>query len=160
MPRILFYLSSGTDERSRFRIACRLTEQAYLSGQRVFVRLQDASQLKSFDDLLWTFADRSFVPHETFKEEAQWQQTPVLIGYEAQPQLSFDMLLNLADDVPSCVALASQVAEIIDGDEEHKRAGRIRFRHYRDNGMTPETHNIASATSEGSQPDGKSLLPR
>jgi len=36
--------------------------------------------LSTFDDLLWTFADRSFVPHEPYREAAQWQEVPVLLS--------------------------------------------------------------------------------
>jgi DNA polymerase III subunit chi len=142
MPRVAFYLSEGTEERLRQKIACRLVEQAYLSGQRVLVCLQDQAQMQSFDDLLWTFADRSFVPHEAYRCDEQWQETPVLLGCGTQPQQSFDLLINLADSVPAAATLAAQVTEIIDADDARRRAGRVRFRLYRDQGMVPETHNI------------------
>ena len=142
MPRVSFYLCGGTDERQRLKIACRMAEQAYLAGQRVLVSLQDPAQLQLFDDLLWTFADRSFVPHEAYLNDAQWQDAPILLGCGAQPQQPFDLLINLAESVPPAAALASQVTEIIDADEPRKRAGRDRFRYYRDQGMAPETHNI------------------
>jgi DNA polymerase-3 subunit chi len=144
MPRVAFYLLPSNDDRARFRMACRVTEQAYLSGQRVFVALEDAAQLQSFDDLLWTFADRSFVPHEPYREDRQWQEVPVLLGTSEQPQGPFDTLVNLGSAVPAAAALAQQVAEIIDADEPRRVAGRVRFRHYRDQGITPETHNIQS----------------
>ena len=144
MPRVSFYLSGGTEERLRLKIACRLAEHAYLSGQKILVSLKDPSQLQQFDDLLWTFADRSFVPHEPYREDAQWQDTPVLLGCDAQPQRSFDLLINLTDAVPPAVPLANQVAEIIDGDDARRKAGRARFRQYRDQGMTLETHDIAA----------------
>ncbi|HEX4376477.1 MAG TPA: DNA polymerase III subunit chi [Steroidobacteraceae bacterium] len=144
MPRVSFYLSGGTEERLRLKIACRLAEQAYLSGQKILVSMQDPSQLQRFDDLLWTFADRSFVPHEPYREDAQWQDTPVLLGCDTQPQRSFDLLINLTDAMPPAVPLANQVAEIIDGDDARRKAGRARFRQYRDQGMTLETHDIAA----------------
>jgi DNA polymerase III subunit chi len=140
--RVEFYVLPGTDERVRFRQACRLAEQAYLAGERVLVSLDDPAQMQIFDEMLWTFADRSFVPHEPYRDEAQWQDTPVLLGYNAAPSQSFDVLVNLRSDVPCAAALARHIAEIIDADETRRRAGRIRFRHYRDAGLTPETHNI------------------
>jgi DNA polymerase-3 subunit chi len=142
MPRVAFYLLSSTDDRSRLKVACRLTEQSYLSGQRVFVCVEDTAQLQGFDELLWTFADRSFVPHETFREDAQWQETPVLLGTGSQPQQPFEMLINLSATIPPSARFADQIAEIIDADEPRRQAGRIRFRHYRDQGIRAETHNI------------------
>jgi DNA polymerase-3 subunit chi len=93
---------------------------------------------------LWTFADRSFVPHEIYSDPQQWQHTPVLLGCEAQPQQPFDLLLNLGTEVPAAAARAGRVAEIVDAEEPRRRAGRNRFRHYRELGLAPETRNIAA----------------
>jgi DNA polymerase-3 subunit chi len=140
--RVEFHLLPAADERVRYRHACRLAEQAYLAGERVLVSLDSVAQLQAFDEMLWTFADRSFVPHEAYRDEQQWEQTPVLLGCDPQPRQAFDVLLNLANDVPVAASLARRVSEIIDADEPRRRAGRVRFRQYRDAGLTPETHNI------------------
>jgi DNA polymerase-3 subunit chi len=87
------------------------------------------------------------VPHETYRDEQQWEETPVLLGCDAQPQHAFDVLLNLGSEVPVAAALARRVSEIIDADEVRRRAGRVRFRHYRDAGLTPQTHNIPAGQS-------------
>jgi DNA polymerase-3 subunit chi len=145
--RVEFYLLPVADERGRYKHACRLAEQAYLAGEHVLVSLDNAAQMQTFDEMLWTFADRSFVPHETYRDEQQWEETPVLLGCDAQPQHAFDVLLNLGSDVPVAAALARRVSEIIDADEVRRRAGRVRFRHYRDAGLTPQTHNIPAGQS-------------
>jgi len=133
--RVDFYVLPGSEARARLKLACRVAEKAFLGGQRVFVWLPDAEQLREFDELLWSFADRSFVPHE---------ETPVLLSCSAQPQHGVEVLLNLGVDVPALAATASRIAEIVDADEARRRAGRNRFRHYRDQGLSPETHNIAA----------------
>jgi DNA polymerase III subunit chi len=143
-PRVDFYVLPGTEARARLKFACRIAEKAYLADQRVFVWLEDAAEMQSFDELLWTFADRSFVPHEIYSDAQQWQHTPVLLGCEAQPQQPFDVLLNLGSEVPAAAAHAVRIAEIVDAEEPRRRAGRDRFRHYRDRGLAPETHNIAT----------------
>ncbi|MGA8709448.1 MAG: DNA polymerase III subunit chi [Steroidobacteraceae bacterium] len=141
--RVDFYVTSGTEERSRFKLACKLTEQAYLAGERVLVCFDEPQALGRFDELLWTYADRSFVPHEIFADAAQWQDTPVLLCCGSQPRQPFDLLVNLGDDVPAAAGHASRIAELIDGDEGRRRAGRNRFRQYREQGLTPETHSIS-----------------
>jgi DNA polymerase III subunit chi len=143
-PRVDFYVLPGSEARTRLKFACRIAEKAYLADQRVFVWLDDATELRSFDELLWTFADRSFVPHEIYSDPQQWQHTPVLLGCEAQPQQPFDVLLNLGTEVPAAAARAGRVAEIVDAEEPRRRAGRNRFRHYRELGLAPETRNIAA----------------
>jgi DNA polymerase-3 subunit chi len=142
--RVDFYVLPGTEARARLKFACRIAEKAYLADQHVFVWLDDASELQSFDELLWSFADRSFVPHEIYSDAQQWQDTPVLLGCEAQPRQPFDVLLNLGSEVPAAATHAGRIAEIVDAEEPRRRAGRNRFRHYRDLGLAPETHNIAA----------------
>jgi DNA polymerase-3 subunit chi len=144
MRRVDFYVLSGTEERTRFKLACRLTEQAYLAGERVLVWLEDPRALERFDELLWTFSDRSFVPHENFAQPPQWQDTPVLLSCGAQPEQDFPLLVNLSNALPAAAARAARVIELIDADEERRRAGRNRFRQYREQGLTPETHNVGS----------------
>lgn len=142
--RIQFYVLPSADERLRLKLACRLTEEAYLAGQRVYVWLDDPLQLQKFDEMLWTFADRSFIPHERYQNAQQWQETPVLLSCDAHPQESFDLLLNLGGLVPAAASQARQISEIVGGDEPSRQAGRARFRQYRDRGLTPETHNMSA----------------
>ena len=144
-----FYVLASTDSRERLRLACRLTEKAYLSDARVLVWSDDAAELATFDDLLWTFADKSFVPHEPYREAAQWQEVPVLLSgpSDAAPGSSFDILLNLGAVVPAFAAQANRILEIIDADESRRQAGRARFRSYRDRGLSPQTHHLNGSPS-------------
>ena len=133
LPRVDFYVLPGTEARARLKFACRIAEKAYLADQRVFVWLDDAAELQSFDELLWTFADRSFVPHELYRDAQQWQDTPVLLGCDAQPQQPFDMLLNLGSAVPAAPPHAPAASPR--SWTRRSRAGApdaTRFRHYRD----------------------------
>ncbi len=134
----------GSEPRARLKFACRIAEQAFLDDLKVFVWLDDAAELRSFDELLWTFADRSFVPHEIFSDAGQWQDTPVLLCCDATPAQGFDLLLNLGSEVPAAAAAARRIVEIVDAQESQRRAGRNRFRHYRELGLAPETHNVAA----------------
>lgn len=142
--RVDFYVLADEDERARLKLACRLAEKAYLAGQRVFVRAQDATELTSFDELLWSFADRSFVPHESYLDARQWQDTAVLLGCQDSPDADYDVLLNLAADIPAAAARAARIIEIVDADESRRQASRQRFRAYRDRGLNPQTHHIAA----------------
>ena len=54
-----------------------------------------------------------------------------------------ELLINLTPSVPSCFEGFQRIAEIIDGSQAGRSAGRERFRFYRDNGFDPQTHRIA-----------------
>jgi DNA polymerase III subunit chi len=148
LQRVDFYVLSGLEERPRLKVGCRIAERAYLAGERVFVWLDEPRTLERFDELLWTFADRAFVPHEIFETEAQWQDTAVLVSCDPQPQQSYGVLINLGNAIPASAAHAASVAEVIDAHEERRQAGRARFRQYRDRGITPATHNMATEDAD------------
>jgi DNA polymerase-3 subunit chi len=145
--RVDFLVLAGSEERARYKLGCRIAEQAYLAGKRVFVWLDDPQSLERFDELLWSFADRSFVPHEQYSEAQQWQHSPVLLSCSAQPQQSYDLLVNLGAAIPPAAAHAARITELIDADEQRRSAGRHRFRQYRDRGLTPNSRNLAAEDS-------------
>jgi DNA polymerase III subunit chi len=140
-----FYVLEDASGGARLRTACRIVEKAYLADHRVLVWLPDAEALRTFDELLWTFGDRSFVPHELLQSGAKIE-APVLLSTEAVPQEPVDVIVNLAAEVPPCAPLAPRIIEIIDGDAERRQAGRARFRAYKDQGLNPATHNLRTDT--------------
>ncbi|MGH8286921.1 MAG: DNA polymerase III subunit chi [Steroidobacteraceae bacterium] len=140
--RVDFYVLEEASASGRLRLACRLAEKAYLAGQAVLIWDTDSSELSELDELLWTFADRSFVPHETLLSVAVAPESPVLLSAGVVAERPLDVLINLAAEVPACFAQVERVADIIDGDDARRRAGRARFRAYRDLGLQPETHTI------------------
>ncbi|MGA7539324.1 MAG: DNA polymerase III subunit chi [Steroidobacteraceae bacterium] len=63
-PRVDFYVLGDTASSARLKLACRLAEKAYLASQRALIWHTDRAELQALDELLWTFAEGSFVPHE------------------------------------------------------------------------------------------------
>ena len=141
--RVDFYLVGSTDSRAWLTAACRLAEKACDQGLRVAVRTASPSQTAELDDLMWTFSDRSFVPHGVWPAEPEFAaETPVLIASSALPDSHRDVLINLADDLPSDAERYGRVCEVVAGDEEAKRRARIRWRGYKDAGLDPATHSL------------------
>lgn len=146
MPQIDFYVTQAPDATAWLKLACRVTEKAYLAGRRVFVWSSDAAVLTRFDELLWTFADGSFVPHDLVKNPAGTHDVPVLLSSDA-PDGDLDVLVNLDRGIPAFVDRAARVAEFIDADPARREAGRTRFRGYRDRGLAPATHQVSASGS-------------
>jgi DNA polymerase III subunit chi len=140
--RVDFYVLEGSSASGRLKIACRLAEKAYLAAQTALVWHTDVEELRAFDDMLWTFMDGSFVPHEMLTAGSSSHEAPVLLSAGTAPPTPVDIVINLAPDLPSCLSQTRRVAEIIDGDEGRRRAGRARFKAYRDLGIQPASHNI------------------
>jgi len=140
--RVDFYVLEESSAAARLKLACRLAEKAYLAAQTALVWHTDVEELRAFDDLLWTFMDGSFVPHEMLTAGASSSESPVLLSAGTLPSEDVDIIINLAPEVPGCLARTRRIAEIVDGDEARRRAGRARFKAYRDLGIQPASHNI------------------
>ena len=141
-PRVDFYVSADAGESARLRLACRIAEKAYLAQQKVVVLFDDASVLPRFDELLWTFGDGSFVPHDTVTAEGVSCVAPVALTTGPLPAEHADVLINLGGSVPSTFEKFSRVAEFLDARPEVRAAGRERFKVYRGKSIEPQTHNI------------------
>jgi DNA polymerase-3 subunit chi len=138
-----FYVLGKPDHRTRLVTACRLAEKAYDQGLRVAVRTSSPSETAEVDDLMWTFSDRSFVPHAVWPAEpALAAATPVLIASGALPDSHRDVLVNLADDLPAAPAHYGRVCEVVGADDDAKRRARFRWRGYRDAGLEPASHAL------------------
>ena len=141
--KVDFYTLGESDRRARLVTACRLAEKAYDQGLRVAVRTASAAETAEFDELLWTFSDRSFVPHVVWPTEPDVvAATPVVVGSSSLPASHRDVLINLAPDAPADFSAYARICEVVGGDEDAKKAGRHRWRTYRDAGCAPEAHPL------------------
>jgi DNA polymerase III subunit chi len=140
--RVDFYILDDASSSARLKLACKLAEKAYLASQRVLLWHTDAAELRVLDEMLWTFSDGSFVPHEALGTTGALGEAPVLLSVGVAPSANVDIVINLAFDLPSCLSRTRRIAEIIDGDDARRRAGRARFKAYRDLGVQPASHNI------------------
>lgn len=140
--RVDFYVLEEPSTSARLKLACKLAEKAYLTSQTTLVWHTDPDELRAFDEMLWTFNDGSFVPHEMLSSTGALPETPVMLSAGTPPSQNVDVVINLAPDVPPCLAQTRRVAEIIDGDDNRRRAGRARFKAYRELGLQPTSHNV------------------
>jgi DNA polymerase-3 subunit chi len=140
LPRVDFYILAATEPVSRLRFACRLTEKAYALKHGVYAHTGSADEARQLDELLWTFRQGSFVPHGLIDDTDD--RTPVKIGRPDNAQTTGELLINLSTGTPDFVGNYKRVAEIVDGSEASKQAGRERFKQYRSMGLDPVTHNI------------------
>lgn len=139
--RVDFYILDDPSPTTRLKLACKLAEKAYLADQTVLVWHTDPDELRAFDEMLWTFHDGSFVPHEMLAGGTV-AEAPVLLSAGVTPSANVDIVINLGPDLPPCLAQTRRIAEIIDGDDTRRRAGRARFKAYRELGVQPASHNI------------------
>jgi len=148
MPSVEFHTLAEESDTARLKLACTLIERGFLDGERLLVWLDDATQLTAFDNLLWTFGDRAFVPHEPLAEDPAACEAPVqLTCAQALPAAalagSFRTLVQLRSRPDESVLRFERIIEVVDAEPARRDAGRTRFRFYRDHGAPPQHFNAA-----------------
>ncbi len=139
--RVDFYLLTG-ETQDPLLIVCRLLEKAYLRGHKVFVYSASKQEAENLDELLWTFKDNSFIPHN-LQGEGPEPPPPIQIGYGEEPRGFDDILVNLRPEIPPFYSRFRRVIEIVANEETAKESSRSRYREYRAKKCDLQTHNIA-----------------
>lgn len=143
LHRVDFHVLSDGSPEARLRCACRLAEAAFDQGRRVYVQTASLAESQRLDELLWTFNERSFVPHEIFNGNGPThEQVRVLLGEAAAPATHRELLINLANALPAALESYAGIAEIVALDPEQKKQSRERYKTYRALGCALEMHNL------------------
>jgi len=144
MTRVNFYIIEQGSADAIDNFICRLTEKVWSQESTVYIHTQGHDHAVKFDDLLWTYKEEGFIPHQVVAEDNDDQS--VLIGHEnsaEMPNSHHGVLINLNEDIPPFFSQFDRVAEIISGDENSRAKGRERYQFYRDRGYALETHKMS-----------------
>lgn len=143
MSRVDFYVLSQDSSDARQRFACRLAEKAAEQGNRVYLQTASPGDAQRLDDLLWTFNERGFLPHELSTGSGpSHPRVLVLVGSAAPPPTHRELLINLTDALPAELDSCPRIAEIVDTDPQRKQLSRDRYKAYRERGCELESHNV------------------
>jgi len=141
MPQIDFYILHHTQtflERDRF--VCRLVDKVWHQGYHIYIHTTPA-QAKVLDDLLWTFKQESFLPHDIYSEVSP-KMAPIQIGYAEPPNEGLAVLVNLTETVPPFFKQFKRIVEIVMDTPQAREIGRQHYRLYRESGHELRTHDI------------------
>jgi DNA polymerase-3 subunit chi len=139
--RVDFYLLTDNQPEAVDWVACRLLEKAYLRGHKVFVSCESQDKAERLDELLWTYKDDSFIPHN-LQGEGPEPPPPVHISYGSEPRGFHDILLNMATTVPSYFSQFRRVIEIVSANDIAKEISRNHYRVYRTHQCALHTHEV------------------
>jgi DNA polymerase-3 subunit chi len=141
MTEVEFHFNVG----DKLSYSCRLLRKAVTAGSRLLVTGEPA-QLTQLDELLWTFAPTSFLPHcQTQAEGAVRAASPVLLSAvldapEVQ-SLGHGVLVNLGSEVPVGFERFERFIEVVGSDEADRQAARARWSHYKRRGYGLTSHD-------------------
>ena len=129
MTRIDFYQLNPA-QHAWDQVVCRLCQKAWDSRQFTLLLTQNEEQSRHLDQKLWTFADDSFVPHDSAEEPGF--VTPILIHDQSDPAGDRQLLINLSASVPSWFAQFERVIELVT--EDNKLQARANYSYYKERG--------------------------
>ncbi|WP_144213360.1 DNA polymerase III subunit chi [Shewanella donghaensis] len=147
MSKTLFYLmpalnTQATAAESVYLAACQIAEQHYRQQKLVYIHCQSKQQAYAIDELLWQFEPTAFVPHN-LKGEGPITGSPVEIGFDKLgANKSRQLLINLADQVPTFAVKFPQIIDFVANDDALKNIARLRYREYKQLGITLDTAEL------------------
>ena len=134
-----FYILKQDSEQARRHFTCRLVHKIY--RQKISnIAIQTANQAESalLDELLWTFEDISFIPHDisqTFNEVR-----PIIIHHESINDKA-KIILNLSD-APIQSNHVERICEVITAEPKSTQLARERFKQYQTQSVKLNTFKI------------------
>jgi DNA polymerase-3 subunit chi len=143
MPKIDFYILTTDSETERLAFACRLIEKAYKNQHRIYIHAETQTLAHTLDELLWTYREDSFLPHNLYGEGPD-PAPPIQIGFAAKPEKQRDIMINLSTGIPEFFTQFARVCEVINNTPEAQAAARENYRHYRARGFEITTHKLQS----------------
>ncbi len=139
--RVDFYLLASDQRDALWLVACRLLEKAYSRNHRVYVHCANQNDAEFLDDLLWSFRDDSFIPHNLIGEGPE-PPPPIQIGFGREPRGFNDILLNLAPEIPVFHSKFKRIMELVSNQEKEKEQSRVHYKEYRAKGYELHTHHL------------------
>ena len=144
MPQIDFHIVKDPAPEAWLSYACRLVEKVYVMGRHIHIQTADAAMTDHMDDLLWIFRDRSFIPHQrTTDQNELCAVTLNHIELATDDTASGEVLVNLSQEIPKSYTKFERIVEIVGSDPNLVKAGRERFREYKNLGQEPKHHEIS-----------------
>jgi DNA polymerase-3 subunit chi len=146
LQQIDFYIlhHSQTKMQETERFVCQLVDKIWHQGYRVYIHTDSLPRAKLLDEILWTFKQDSFIPHDIYhaEEDIDMMSVPVWIGFNEKMGEHTDVLINLTTGIPTLTTSFQRIAEIVEDTPNARQAGRDRYRFYRDKAYTLKTHEI------------------
>jgi len=122
------------------RLACRLALMAWERGHQITVVTDSEAAAADFDQLLWEVPTGRFVPHSKDSQSDE-ASAPVTITTMARLN-GGDLLINLCSQPLTEPARFNRLLEIVPPEETGLKASRDKYRYYREQGLSPMTHEI------------------
>jgi len=131
-------------QKARFReepllLVCELARKAHDANLSTLVLARDADQAERLDDLLWSFDDDAYIPHQIAGDDED-ELAPVLIaGPDADTPMRA-LVINLRD--AAVAGNVERVLEVVPADDGARGPLRERWKQYQARGFDLKKHDM------------------
>ena len=79
-----------TSQENLYKAACQLLSKCYKEGLRTLVVVQDEEKSQMLDNLLWSFAQKDFIPH-ALSSDPLFEEHPIIISHTEVDHSKLDL---------------------------------------------------------------------
>ncbi len=133
MTTIDFYILGQTQHLDRFSFVCNLVSKVYGEGRNIYIHTSNEADAKQLDDLLWTYKEEAFIPHNIIGD-SEVPEAQVQLGWGEHPNHHHDVLINLSSPQPNFFSRFDRVLEVVIQDDEILKQTRQHYKFYKDRG--------------------------
>ncbi len=127
---------------NKLRVVCDVVDDEFSIGNKVVINVSDENEGKTLDNMLWSWKQSSFIPHNFADSLTESNQDPVLIATDISENISYDTLILVH---PADLEICNNYKRVIDFAEKYNptklETDRKRYKLYRDKKYTIETLN-------------------
>jgi DNA polymerase III subunit chi len=128
MPRADFYLiAKPRFSEQPLMLVCELARKAYAAQQPTVILTRDFAQAEALDELLWSFDEDAFIPHQLAGDDDD-DQVAVLIAPPGVDTSVRTLTINLREQCPA--SYGDRVLEVVAADPAEREGSRTRWREY------------------------------
>ena len=122
------------------KVACTLALTMLERNQRVFIVTESETAAGRLDELMWQYPEGRFLPHACAGSTGAGKAM-VNIGTLSVLK-PVDVVINLCPETIPQPERFRRILEIVPYADEGRIASRVKFRAYREDGLTPRTQEI------------------
>ena len=131
-------------QKARFReepllLVCELARKAFDANLSTLVLARDADQAEQLDDLLWSFDEDAYIPHQLAGDDED-ELAPVLIAGPDVDTPMRTLVINLRD--AAVQGNVERVLEVVPADDGARGPLRERWKQYQVRGFDLKKHDM------------------
>ena len=141
MIRADFYLIDASAPQAGWQLACRLLDKAYQQKAQALVLCPDQGTAEQMDELLWTYKDDSFIPHNLIGDGPN-KAPPIQIAWDGIPGHHRNILLQCTPALPEGFERFKRLLFVVVNDEALRADARAIYKQLREAGATLNVHEM------------------